>query len=67
MEVTEWRIEKKEYFNEFGNVNNTRFYIYMNKRWLGLFYYKSYVKHTESEWGDVSHKVKTSLKMFPKL
>ena len=58
---TEWRIERREYFDEFGKVTSTDFAIYTNKRWLGLFYYKSYVKHTECGWGDCS-KTKTCFK-----
>lgn len=47
----DWIIEKSEYHNEFGEIDNTKYYIYRTKRFLGLFYYKSYVKHKE---GDMS-------------
>ncbi len=59
MEGTEWKIEKSEYFDEFGELKNTKFFVYTYKRWLGLFYYKSYVKHTDCGWGDCC-KVKTT-------
>lgn len=58
---TLWKIEKSEYFNEYGEITDTNYYIYTHKRFLGLFYYKSYVKHTECGWGDC-HKVKTKFK-----
>jgi hypothetical protein len=61
MEKTEWRIEKIEYFSEYGEISRTCFYIYTMKRWLGLFYYKSYIKHTECGWGDC-YKVKSTFK-----
>lgn len=60
-----WRIEKNEYFNEYGEVASTNYYIYTHKRFLGLFYYKSYVKHTDCGWGDC-HKTKTKFKKLDK-
>jgi len=49
-----YKIVRREYFNEFGEINEDSIYYIIKKatRFLGLIPYWSTITHTELGWGD---------------
>jgi hypothetical protein len=48
----EYFIERNQYFDAYGKPEESYYYVYHIKSFLGLFKYKKYAKKTECDWGD---------------